>query len=292
MDSSNGSSNYKLEAIKAAIADGTLTKEEINKRVSHAIYMENKKQPGERDTDFVMACETILYEMYTGKPYVSRKEESKQALKNRLNQEHKRSVAFPKIMARGLALAGILLVLVIGVDTLVRREWLVGSSTDDEQQYVISGREIRTGLVEEGQADDSSAQSHKITTTDLDEAVEVLGFTPVMPQWVPDGWDVLTYYAAQAESGGRFIITYACDGQEYNLIYQVIYYRDAERASASFEQNKSGEEYTLTDGKIVYITDNYDDLTCVWNEGLALYSLIGPGDKSSFTRIIESIKER
>ena len=80
--------------------------------------MENKKQPGERATDFVMACETILYEMYTGKPYVSRQEESKQALKNRLNQEHKRSAAFPKIMARGLALAGILLVLVIGVDTL------------------------------------------------------------------------------------------------------------------------------------------------------------------------------
>ena len=137
MDSSNGSSNYKLEAIKAAIADGTLTKEEINKRVSHAIYMENEKQPGERDTDFVMACETILYEMHTGKPYVSRKEESKQALKNRLDQEHKRSAAFPKIMARGLALAGILLVLVIGADTLVRREWLVGGSTDDEQQYII-----------------------------------------------------------------------------------------------------------------------------------------------------------
>lgn len=65
MDSGNGSANYKLEAIRKAITDGTLTKEKISKRLTDAIHTENEKQPDEWDTDFVMACQTILYEMHT-----------------------------------------------------------------------------------------------------------------------------------------------------------------------------------------------------------------------------------
>lgn len=290
----NGDSSRMIAEIRTAIEKGTLTHTEMERRLEAAIAAETGKEDSPADMEMIRTCQSLLWELDThGKEsFVDDTEQSLAAFKAKRHTTIGTKKKLPVFALRAVVAAAAILLVSVGIDTLVRREWLVGSSTDDEQQYVISGREIRTGLVEEGQADDSSAQSHNITTTDLDEAVEVLGFTPVMPQWVPDGWDVLTYYAAQAESGGRFIITYACDGQEYNLIYQVIYYRDAERASASFEQNKSGEEYTLTDGKIVYITDNYDDLTCVWNEGLALYSLIGPGDKSSFTRIIESIKER
>lgn len=68
MDSSNGNADYKLQAIKAAIKNGTLTKEEVVRRLTYAISREYQKNPSDRDSQFVLACEKILYEMYTGKP--------------------------------------------------------------------------------------------------------------------------------------------------------------------------------------------------------------------------------
>lgn len=291
MDSGNGFANYKLEAIRKAIADGTLTKEEISKRLTDVIHTENEKQPDERDTDFVMACQTILYEMHTGHPYASRKEESKRELKNRFKNEEQQSTTSSPVIMRSLLVASVLMVVLFGVEILFNREWLSGNSTQDEQQYIISGQTIDPGLVDEGKADDSMTDPQSITTTNLDEAVEALGFVPVMPQWIPDGWELLPYYASKTASSERFVATYAHDEQDYNLVYQTVYYYDAERASAAFEQNRTGEEIDLANGKTVYISENFNDTTCVWYESLACYSLAGPENTDTIIKIIESIKE-
>ena len=128
MDSSNCNVNYKLEAIKAAIADGSLSNEEINKRLTYAIHKENEKRSEERDSDFVMACETILYEMHTGHPYVSRKEESKQALRKRLDRKRRflRSASSPRMIKRVLLVTGALVIVAVGTDILLRHQWLEG----------------------------------------------------------------------------------------------------------------------------------------------------------------------
>lgn len=291
MDSSNGSANYKLEAIKKAIADGTLTKEEISRRLAYAIHMETDKQPDEQDTDFVMACQTILYEMRTGHSYVSRKEESKRELKNRLSEEAQRNKPPLRVFTRSLLAAGVLIVVLIGTDILFSREWLDGESTEDQQQYVISGQKIDPGIVDEGQADESVTEPQSITTTNLDEAVEVLGFTPAMPQWIPDGWELLSYDVFKTELSNWFTATYSNAIQEYALIYHIAYYGDIEQAQVVFEQSRSGEEYVLDDGSTVYITENLDDTTCVWYENSACYNLAGPEDVNTFIKIIQSIKE-
>lgn len=234
MDSGNGHANYKLEAIKAAIANGTLTKEEIYARLNQAISEEYQKEPQDWDDDFILFCEQILYEMRTGIPYVSRKEECKQALKNRLNKEEQQSTTSSRVITRGLLMAGALMVVLFGVEILFNREWLSGNSTQDEQQYIISGQKIDPNIVGEGQADDSTTEPQSITTTNLDEAIGVLGFTPAMPQWIPDGWELFSYYVAKNQSSKWFIVTYQKPGQEYSLIYQIAYYRDAEQAFSCF----------------------------------------------------------
>lgn len=291
MDSGNGHANYKLEAIKAAIANGTLTKEEIYARLNQAISEEYQKEPQDWDDDFILFCEQILYEMRTGIPYVSRKEECKQALKNRLNKEEQQSTTSSRVITRGLLMAGALMIVLFGVEILFNREWLSGNSTQDEQQYIISGQTIDPGLVDEGKADDSMTDPQSITTTNLDEAVEALGFVPDMPQWIPDGWESSSYYVAKNESSKWFIATYQKLEQEYSLIYQIVYYQNAEQALAVFEQNKNGREHVLSDKQIVYISENYDDTTCIWYEDLACYNLMGPESSQTFINMIKSIKE-
>ena len=45
-----------------------------------------------------------------------------------------------------------ILVLAVLGDGILKREWLSGNSTEDEQQYAIQGQSIDPGLVEEGVA--------------------------------------------------------------------------------------------------------------------------------------------
>ena len=81
MDSSNGEANYKLEAIKAAIASGELTKEEMARRLTYAIDKEYEKRDDERDPKYILACQKLLYAIHAGEAYVSRREESKRSLR-------------------------------------------------------------------------------------------------------------------------------------------------------------------------------------------------------------------
>ena len=285
MDSSNCSANYKLKAIKAAIADGSLTKEEINKRLTYAIHKENEKRPEERDTDFMMACETILYEMRTGHPYVSRREESKQALKIRLDHEIPHKAASSRIIKRVLLATGALVIIVLGLEILLHHQWLEGVQSPDEQQYVITGQELDPGLVDEGLAD-NAGQSQTITTIDLDEAVNMLGYTPLMPTWLPEGWNVESYYVRIA-STTIFRIQY--QNEEELLRFGITIYPNVERASLEFEQAKSGTEI-LCNGWNVYIAQNVDRCVVVWRVDTSVYSLTGPVTSDEAIQMINSIQ--
>jgi len=287
MDSSNCAVNYKLEAIKAAIADGSLTKEDINNRLTYAIHKENEKRPEERDSDFVMACETILYEMHTGHPYVSRREENKRALKKRLDRTSQRNTASPSVIKRVLLVTAAVVIIVLGADILFRHQWLEGGQSPDGQQYVISGQQIDPGLVNEGIAD-NAGQVKTISTTDLSEAEKMLGYKPLIPSWVPDGWAVESYYVRIA-SAAAFRIRYQNEQDEELLRFGITIYPDAERALLEFEQAKAGAE-TQCNGGAVYVAQNVDRCVAVWQIGTACYSLSGPITTEEIIQMINSIQ--
>lgn len=287
MDSSNCAVNYKLEAIKAAIVDGSLTKEEISRRLTYTIHRENEKRSEERDSDFVMACETILYEMHTGHPYVSRREESKQALKKRLGRGFLRNAVSPSMIKRILLVTGALVIIALGTDILLRHQWLEAGQSPDEQQYVISGQEANPGVVNQGIAD-NAGQAKTISTTDLSEAETVLGFTPLIPSWLPDGWTVESYYVRIA-SATTFRIQYFEDQDVGLLRFSVTVYPDMERALREFEQAKAGT-VTLCNGWSVYIAENVDRCVAVWQADTICYSLSGPITSDDIVQMINSIQ--
>lgn len=289
----NGASSQMIAEIKAAIEKGTLTHSEMERRLEAAIAAEIEKTDSPADMEMVRACQSLLWELDThGKEaFVDDTERAFAAFKAKNDAKINGKNRTHRFMLRAIATAAVILLITFGADILVHRERLVGSSTDDQQQLIISGQEIDLGTVNEGQADDSLKQLQEITTTNLDDAVKVLGFAPALPQWMPDGWKLLSYYVSRSESAKWFIATYTKTGQEYELLYQANFFDDTERASSAFEQNKTGIEQTIDDGRTVYMSKNFDDTTCLWYENLTCYSLSGPENSEIFIKIIENIKE-
>ena len=285
MDSSNGNANYKLQAIKNAIETGTLTKEEINRRLTCAISEEYRKVPSDRDSSFILACERILYEMHTGKPYVSQKEVYQQALLKETAEKTKRT---PRAAWRIAIATCTLIILIIAADVLLHREWLEGTSTDNEQQYVVSGEETDLDALSSGVADVvPSIQSHQ--TTDFDEVKELLGFEPEMMSVEIQGWSLDYYSVVVSSSNKTFSATYVNEAHEKALLFSVKYYIDIENAQSWIEQNKQGQMITI-DNKEVYFAEKIDNSVCFWSSGSTCYSLFGPISQKQLIPMITSIR--
>ena len=191
MDSRKGPERYTLEAVKSALSSGALTREEMISRLKGAIIVEERKAYGESNRQLIELYGRILYELETGKPYVSRKDEALRQVKARLAADDQRKVWVRPMKRVALALAT-LLVLVAGAEVVLHREWLFGRPSDDEQQYIIQGKSIDPGLVVEGQANLEDA-FERITTNNLEHAIMVLGYTPLAPTWVPEDWVFESY---------------------------------------------------------------------------------------------------
>lgn len=191
-------------------------------------------------------------------------------------------------MTRIAATAAVLVLVAFGIEALLHREELQSNQSSDEQQYVISGQEIAPGLIDESQAD-NEGQSLTITTTDLDEAVSALGYTPLMPTWVPDGWTVEDYYVNIVPGMTTFRVMYQNQQEEFFLRFRFDAYPDADMALSEFEQAKVGVEVECN-GWTVYLTQNVDRCIAVWHMNTFCYSLSGPVTTDQILQIIESIQ--
>lgn len=107
--------------------------------------------------------------------------------------------------------------------------------------------------MDEGLAD-NDGQSQTITTTNLDEVVEVLGYTPLIPTWLPDGWSMESYYA-RISTATTFRVQYQNEQEEDLLRFGITVYPDIDMASLEFEQAKTGAE-TPCNVWMVYIAEN------------------------------------
>ena len=272
MDSpSNGSANYKLQAIKEALKNGSITKEQFFTRLSNAVEQEYQKPVSEQDVAFLSACQDILDEMRTGKVYVSRKEECKKALKQCLSQEVRHRSKKQNVLWRGTLAAVALIVLAVGVEMLLHREWFEGTSTDDGQQYVVQGQEINPGIISEGVAD-YEPRTGELATANLDEAIKFLGFEPDLPTWIPDGWMLTSYEVGVITDETIIKATYA--KADDMIVYIQKRYADLDNAYASFEQNAEGH-VTIIGNTEVYCSENINRARYNWKKDNDVFSLAG-----------------
>lgn len=284
----DGEKQQMLAKIKEAIENGSLTKNEIERRLNAAIDAEIKKKDSPADMQLITACQNLLWEINMhGEPYRSNKEQSLRSLIDKLNKKESRQ----KRQKYAFGFATALVVLIVGgfaIDALLKSQWLEGTSSRDEQQYVISRQEMNPGIIDASQAD-NTVQTHTITTTNLNEALTVLGHIPLMPTWIPDGWVVENYYANHIGSITSFGIRYQRAPDEDLLRFSITTYSDVESAIYEFEQGRTGIE-TQCNGWTVYISENTDAPMAVWREDTACYSITGPISKDELLQIIQSIQ--
>ncbi len=285
MDSSRDDQNLTMDAIRAAIDSGDLSREEIMRRIRGAIGKEEMKPKQDRRTDLILMYERLLYELRTGKPYVSRKEENKHKLFARLAAEEERSRKTQPIK-RVAAILAALLVLLMGGE-LVRRQWLSGKPSDDGQQYIIQGGKIDPSLIPGGQAD-PIPETRRMTITSLDEAPELLGFTPVYPTWLPEGWEFEQAEIIVSSPYTQIVVSFAKKNVEYLLKLEEWVYKDVDKVKASIQKDSYNNATNILD-TFVYYTTNTKVPTCVWIHELTYVTIYGPVSESDLLSIAESV---
>ena len=273
--------------ILAAIDDGTLTKEKLEKGVCTLIKMELEQNEHPANMELVSACESLLEKIHQTS-YTSNTQESRKTVMARLEQRAKRKAT---MQHAGRIAAVLILAFTIGLtsDLLRNRQVLSGQSTVDEQQYIVTGkREIDGVFIQDSLAD---MQGSILNSRELDEIVDVLGIEPEVPTWLPEGWLPKRYNASSSKYLSSLKLIYANDNSDYFLRYTLSIYATAEDAAVAFEQNNSGFNKVIN-GMKIYLSINEESTVAVWLNENICYSLSGPIDLDNIMQIIESLQER
>jgi len=288
MDSNSCLCNENLNAIKQEIDSGNLTQDEICRRLSMAINIELSKPFAEINQEYVTSCQNLLNSLLNIESYESKKAQYEKKFLKQLRKAP--APTFKKRMLSAVAIAAALMVFAILGEGFLNREWLEGRPSQDLQQYEVTGHEIDLGLIDEGNASSEETEAKEITTSNFDEAVSVLGFTPLMPAKYPDGWTHYTFYAAQSDHFQWFYEAFASDSEEYMMTYQVRRFPNASSAEEYLEQSGLGT-LMVCNGWDVYFADNIDNRIAIWIDGLTCYSLSGPIPTEELMAIIDSINK-
>lgn len=271
--------------ILEAINNGTLTNEKLEGGLIALIQEEMNQNERPANMELVNACEELLFRIHNYE-YISHKADSLAKAKNKLTkQAHKKS-----IYTVSLRIAAVIILLIGGnliADVLIRDERLVDYSNDDEQQHIVSG-EIVEGPYNEALADNDALLEIQ-NGSKWREIIDMLGYVPEAPTWLPEGWKVQDYYASTSRYVSVFRIQY--EHAEYsNLIkYSESRYTDVEMAVSTFEQSYDGKKYQWNDLP-VYISINMDEFIAVWIKDQTCYSVSGPLSLDEIELIINSIR--
>ena len=231
----------QLATIKDAIKKGELTKEIIERRLNAAIDAELRKTDSPADMELINACQDLLWEINMhGEPYHSNQQQSLAALREKLAKMERAKKRKRRVL--GIAMASFLLVVgSFAVDTALHRQWLEGEQAPDEQQYIISGQENNPGLLTESQAgNEPIPYPQSITTTSLEEVVSILGYTPLMPTWLPEGWTIESYYIRMGDTS---VIRIMCQNEQEEELLRLSRVRSARpQKNQAIADNRSIEQ--------------------------------------------------
>lgn len=286
MDSRDCKRNEFIDAIKEKLESGELTFDTICQRLKAAADAELRKPRAKVDYAYLSACQDLLDSLTYTKPDVSKQPQYEQELIRRIKKTERKRSQRKRAMSAAFAAMAILVLVVVG-DRLFYREWLEGNSTENMQQYEIAGRVVDPGLIETSNADPTT-ETREVTTQSMEEVIDVLGFTPLMPTWYPKGWEIHSYYAAKNEKLQWFDEVLVSDAYKNFVMFKVEKFNDVADAKTFFEQNDRGH-MVRCNGWDVYITVNIDEPVAVWLDGNNCYSLHGPLSEEELLKTINSI---
>ncbi len=285
----DGNQSPELTQILTAIKDGGFEKDELVQHLNALVDRELSQNDHPADMVLVEACQDILYRLHHhGEVYMSHCADSLAKAKAKAKRHSHKSVTFPfRPMIRVIAVFILLVIVCVGNDLIYRGEHLSATSTPDEQQYVVDGNNDEGLLIVEGNAD-SSLTPRTVSTTELDEAIEVLGYTPKLPTWLPDGWYVYEYFVVVSKQTTTFRAQYRCAGINERIRYIKTTYHNADVAQAKIEQDRVGAVHLINEHE-VYLTQNMSSVVATWLSNSTRYTVSGPISDTEIMHVVESI---
>lgn len=278
------------DQILKAIDYGNLPKDEIERRLEQIIDTElNVPLNAEVNQEKVDLCNSLLHQLYThGKfEYNDSIEESKQKVIRKLNARKRRAIAL-KYAIRSIAAALILVVGLSLLNVLPPIRWFTGTSTDDEQQYVVQGHVISTQTIANAIAEHEGNDSY---VADSEELVnEYLGFDIGLPSTIFEKYQVQTFFVSILPEYITIISDYTYTNTKVKDEITIIktLFTDIENAYIPFEQDKAGEMIQINDLSI-YKYVNVNRTSFLWIDGNTLYNVVTSNQPSASDGMLDVI---
>ncbi len=281
-----------LERMRRQHDQGTLSKEELDRLMLEAIEQESMKK--EADYAWVEACCQLMQDteqedalpedwpdhrkaIWENIQAVMEKEEGEEKV---VSLKH---ISWKKVLAAVACLA-----VVIGGITL-SFSWYEGVQTEEGQTYELRGQTVEVGNGQHATAaGDDTFQD--LTTDELSEMTAFLGFTPPLPTWVPDGWELEEYDAYTINGDWEVSVFYLAEGIDTSLSYTCSYAADPSTVIAGFPQDGVGEYVTLAGGKTVYFSTNIEDTIAIWQQQNQYMFIGGPISRDEIIKMIAGIQ--
>lgn len=284
----DGKWSPELTQILNAIEKGGFGKDELVQRLHALVDRELSQSDRPADMELVQACQDILYRLHhQEEAYVSNYTASLAKTRKRLRKPRFSLPSF----SPATRVAAIFIVLFGGgllFDLFISGDYLFGTPTPDEQQYIVEGTDIDSIVAQEVEAEQNMGMQI-LSTSSWEAAIEAYGSIPSIPAWLPEGWRPLDYYVVVSKRAARFEVQYENSDEHEYIKYGISRYNDAESAQKAFEQNRTGS-IRLINGNSVYLSVNTGSCVAVWLSGNTCYSVTGPITENDISQIIESIK--
>lgn len=276
----------QLADLRRRFDEGELTGDELSTLMFQAIETEIEKPAEEMNDEWLTACGELM--AYADRDKLAQLPDHSEQLRSDLvtaiHQEQKAQRM--RIAYRAALTATCFLLVLIGVS--YSKQWFHPSQSVDEQVYTLTGQKVEFG-VDNCAVADVSDELRECETVDFQELCDFLGFVPQIPTWVPDGWELYSYYASVDHISMELTVAYGKEDEEYLLLYDYIQTEDVAAISVDYYQDKTGEYVKLNRNLKLYLATNMDKPVAIWTTADTISSVTGPISVEDLKALILSI---
>ena len=281
-----------LKQLRQQYDQGTLSKEDLDRLMLEAIEQESMKK--EADYAWVDACCQLMQDTEQEDALPEDWPDHRQTIWENIQaamekeEGKEKDASLRHIRWKKVLVAAACLAVVIGGITL-SFSWYEGVQTEDGQTYELRGQTVEVGNGQQATAaGDDTFQD--LTTDELSEMTAFLGFTPPLPTWVPDGWELEEYDAYTINGDWEVSVFYLAEGIDTSLSYTCSYAADPSTVIAGFPQDGVGEYVTLASGETVYFSTNIEDTIAIWQQQNQYMFIGGPISRDEIIKMIAGIQ--
>ena len=272
------------------IANGTLSREETEKRLRALVDEELDKPADEMNTELIQESTRLLQEMYGGKAvdYNSQMARSGERIRENLLAKARKRERRIQTWRTAAGIAAVL-VLMIVLPKAGYGTWKLFHKSDltTHNAYVITGLSGAGTFPNPSKIKTDTSES--IYAKTYEEVVEFLGYAPYNPTEVFSGWTPVEYCADVSNIGIHFFIGFRCDEKPTKfLLYESVYYFLMDDVDSNLQFNGEETISYLKNNEVAYM-QNMDMNSCMWESGNIVYKIAGSIDLDTLERCVLEI---